>query len=179
MKNEGRLIDLIKSRRSIRKYSDRPVEKEKIINMVEAARLAPSASNGQPWRFFAVNSRKKLDKIIDSTGIINKWTKSAPLIIVACSTGGSISHLLGQTIKGIRYDLLDLGIAVEHIALAATEMGLSTCWIGWFDERMIKKILDIPGRLKVISLLTVGYAADGFKPGGKNRLSMDKILFFK
>ena len=65
------------------------------------------------------------------------------------------------------------------MALAATEMGLSTCWIGWFDERKIKKILDIPGRLKVISLLTVGYIADGFKPGTKDRLPVDKILFFK
>ena len=179
MNSKGKLMDLIRSRRSIRKYSDRPVEKEKIINMVEAARLAPSASNGQPWRFFAVSSREKLDKIINSTGIINKWTKSAPLIIIACSTGGSVSHIIGQTIKGIRYDLLDLGIAVEHMALAATEMGLSTCWIGWFDERKIKKILDIPRRLRIISLLTVGYVADGFKPGEKNRLPMDKILFFE
>jgi nitroreductase len=179
MNSEKKLIDLIRSRRSIRKYSSRPVEKEKVINMVEAARLAPSASNGQPWRFFAVSSREKLDKIINSTGVINKWTRSAPLIMVACSTGGSVSHLLGQTLKGIRYDLLDLGIAVEHVALAATEMGLSTCWIGWFDEKKIKKILDIPRRFKVISLLTVGYVADGFIPREKDRLPIDKILFFK
>jgi nitroreductase len=179
MKEKLRLIDIIKNRRSIRKYSSRSVEREKIINMVEAARLAPSASNGQPWRFFAVSSREKLDKLIDSTGFINKWTKTAPLIIVACSTGGTISNFIGKTIKGIRYDLLDLGIAVEHIVLAATEQGLSTCWIGWFDERKIKRILDVPGNLKVISLITVGYAEDGFKPGEKKRLSLEEILFFK
>ena len=174
-----RLIDLIKNRRSIREYSTRPVEREKIISMVEAARLAPSASNGQPWRFYAVSSREKLDKILNATGFINKWTKTTPLIIVACSTGGPVSNLIGKTIKGIRYDLLDLGIAVEHIVLAATEMGLSTCWIGWFDEKKIKKTLDIPANLRVVSLLAVGYAAEGFKPREKKRLSLDEILFFK
>ena len=121
----------------------------------------------------------KLDRVKNAVGIINRWTKTAPLIIVGCSNGGSISHLMGQTIKGIRYDLLDLGIAMEHIVLAATEMGLSTCWIGWFDERKIKKILDIPKGLRVISLLTVGYAAEGFKPADKNRLSLEDILFFR
>jgi nitroreductase len=173
------LIDIIKNRRSVRKYSSRQVEREKIINMVEAARLAPSASNGQPWRFFAVSSREKLDRLVDSTGFINNWTKTAPLIIVACSTGGTVSNFIGKTVKGIRYDLLDLGIATEHIVLTAAEQGLSTCWIGWFDERRIKRILDIPRNLEVVSLLTVGYAEEGFKPGVKKRLSLDEILFFK
>ncbi len=179
MDKDLRLIDIIKNRRSIRKYSGRPVEKEKIISMVEAARLAPSASNGQPWRFFAVSSREKLESIINATGFINKWIKTAPIIIVACSTGGSTAHLIGQTMKGIRYDLLDLGIAVEHIVLVAAEMGLSTCWIGWFDEKKIKKILEIPRRLRVVSLLTVGYAASGFIPRKKKRLSLEEILSFK
>lgn len=179
MKSEGRLIDLIKSRRSVRKYSERPVEREKVINMVEAARLAPSASNGQPWRFFAVSSREKLKLVSDATGIINKWAGTAPLIIVACSTGGTITHRMGQMIKGIKYNLLDLGIAVEHMVLAATEMGLSTCWIGWFDEGKIKKILDIPRELKVVSLLSVGYAPERFEPRQKKTLSMNEILFFK
>ena len=139
MEKHTALIDIIKKRRSIRKYSSRLVEREKIINMVEAARFAPSASNGQPWRFFAITSGDKLRQVSDATGMINKWTRAAPLIIVACSTTGTATHKVGQMIKGIKYNLLDLGIAVEHIALAATEMGLSTCWIGWFDERKIKR----------------------------------------
>ena len=82
-------------------------------------------------------------------------------------------------LKGVKYYLIDLGIAMEHMVLAATEMGLATCWVGWFDERKIKKTLGIPSEWKVVSVLTVGYADEGLRPRVKKTLSIEKILFFK
>lgn len=179
MKEESKVLELINRRRSVRKYRDKPVERKKIIKMIEAARLAPSASNGQPWRFFVVDSRDNVSIIVDSLGIINTWAKTAPVIIVGCSARKSVVHFIGEALKGVKYYLLDLGIAMEHIVLAATEMGLSTCWIGWFDERKIRKLLHIPTGWKVVSLLAVGYAEKNFKPRNKKTLSLEEILFFK
>ena len=179
MEDVNKLMGIIKKRRSIRKYRNRPVEKQKIINMVKAARLAPSASNGQPWRFFAVEDKDKLKTVVGSLGKINSWAKTAPIIIIGCSTRSSAVHYVADAIKGVKYYLIDLGIAMEHMVLAATEMGLSTCWIGWFDERKIKKTIGIPSGWKVVSVLTVGYADEGLKPRVKKTLPTEEILFFK
>ncbi|MES0342349.1 MAG: nitroreductase family protein [Candidatus Humimicrobiaceae bacterium] len=89
MEDAKKIMSVIKKRRSIRKYKDRSVEKEKIINMVEAAKFAPSASNGQPWRFFAVEDKDKLKAVVSSLGKINSWAKTAPIIIIGCSTSSS------------------------------------------------------------------------------------------
>ncbi len=179
MEDAKKIMSVIKKRRSIRKYQDRSVEREKIINMVKAARLAPSASNGQPWRFFAVQDKEKLKAVAGSLGIINSWAKTAPIIIIGCSTSSNVAHYIADVLKGVKYYLIDLGIAMEHMVLAATEMGLSTCWIGWFAERKIKKILDIPSSWKIVSVLTVGYAHQDLKPSEKKTLPIEEILFFK
>jgi len=179
MEMDSRLLDIIRSRRSIRKYSSRPVEKEKIIKMAEAARLAPSTSNGQPWRFFAVEDSDNLKAVVSSLGKINSWAKTAPLIIIGCSIRVSAVHYMADMLKGVKYYMIDLGIAMEHMVLVAAEMDLSTCWVGWFDERKIKKILDIPSGWKVVSVLTVGYAAGGLKPRAKKTLPIEEILSFK
>jgi nitroreductase len=179
MEDAKKIMSVIKKRRSIRKYKDRSVEKEKIINMVEAAKFAPSASNGQPWRFFAVEDKDKLKAVASSLGKINSWAKTAPIIIVGCSTSSSAVDYIADMLKGIKYYLIDLGIAMEHMVLTATEMGLATCWVGWFDERKIKKTLSIPSGWKVVSILTVGYADEGLKTRDKKTLPTEEILFFK
>ncbi len=175
------VFKIIKKRRSIRKYRDRPVEKEKILKIIEAARLAPSASNRQPWRFIAVTEKKAISYLaVEALGSINKWAAHAPCIIVGCSVRKNIiTHYIGEVLSGLSYHLLDVGIAMEHIVLSAEEIGLSTCWMGWFNERKLKKILNIPLSWRVVSLLSVGYAVKDHSPKSKKRLTLDKILILK
>ncbi|MBM3708327.1 MAG: nitroreductase [Actinobacteria bacterium] len=175
------VFNIIAKRRSIRKYQDKPVERDKIIRIIEAARLAPSASNGQPWRFIVVSDKQLLLKIVKETlGIINQWAASAPVIIVGCSVRKNIiTHYLGEVISGIKYHILDMGIALEHLVLEAEELELSTCWVGWFNERKIKRILNIPSLWRVISLITVGYKDPDFIPRTRRRYPLEKILIYK
>ncbi len=175
------VFEVIKKRRSIRNYKDIPVEEDKIIKIIEAAILAPSASNGQPWRFIAVKDKNLLTKIVKETlGVINQWAISAPLIIVGCSVKTSIiTHYFGEVASGIKYHILDMGIALEHIVLEAEELGLSSCWIGWFNEKSIKEILNINSTWRVVSLITIGYSDESYSHAPRRRLALDKILTIK
>ncbi len=177
----GSVFEIIKNRRSIRKFKNIPVEDKKILQIIEAARLAPSATNRQPWRFIAVKDKGMLAKIAGGTlGVINKWAKTAPLIIICCSVRKNIiTHFLGEIISGVRYHIIDTAIAAEHIVLAAEELGLSSCWIGWFNEKKIKKILNIPENWKVISILAVGYRDERYNPKPQKRRSLKDILIIK
>lgn len=174
------LIDTIKKRHSVRNFKDKPVDKDAILSLVEAARLSPSACNAQPWRFIAVTDRSLLKDIVDKgMGVIvpNKWALSAPLIIVGCAALNMLTHRIGETVKGIHYHQIDMGIAMEHMVLLATEMGLGTCWIGWFNEKRIKKTLNIPKGWKIISLLAIGYPQED-NDSHTSRLDANQILFF-
>ncbi len=175
------IFEVIKKRRSVRKFTDQPVEKEKIIKIIEAARLSPSASNRQPWRFVAVTDKELLYRVVrESLGIINRWARSAPLIIVGCSVRKSLfSHYIGEAIIRVQYHLIDVAIALEHLVLEAEDLGLSTCWIGWFNARRLKKILNIPLTWKIVSLIAVGYAQKDLKTGPRKRLPLEKILTFR
>ncbi len=175
------VFKIIQKRRSIRKYQDKPVEKEKILKIMEAARLAPSATNRQPWRFIAVTEKKTISYLAaEALGPINKWAACAPCIIVGCSVRKNVvTHYIGEVLSGVRYHLLDVGIAMEHIVLVAEEIGLSTCWMGWFNERKLKKILNIPLLWRVVSLLSVGYAAKDYNTKPKKRYMLNKILTLK
>lgn len=176
------LIDIIKKRRSVRSYLDKPVEDDKIEQIIEAARLAPSACNTQPWRFVVVKDRVLKDKLykkaLSSIVIPNKWAQTAPVLIVACANLSLIAHRIGAGIKGIEYHLLDMGIASEHLVLAATELGLGTCWIGWFNEKAIRNILSIPRNIKIVALIALGYPKEELKPNKKERLTLDEILYW-
>ena len=174
------LIEIIQKRHSVRNFKDRPVDKHIISSIVEAARLSPSACNAQPWRFVAVTEQPLIKDIVDKGlgGVVpNKWAASAPVIIVGCAFLNLLTHRIGETVKGIHYHQIDLGIALEHMVLCATEMGLGTCWIGWFKEKKIKKILHIPKEWKIISLLALGYPQEEGDTH-TSRLDTDKILFF-
>ncbi len=175
------VFEVIEKRRSVRKFMSQPVEKEKIIKIIEAARLSPSASNRQPWRFVVVTDRELLSRVVkESLGVINRWARSAPLIIVGCSVRKSlISHYIGEAIIGVHYHLIDVAIALEHLVLEAGELGLSTCWIGWFNARRLKRILNIPMAWKIVSLIAVGYAHKDLEIRPRKRLPLEKILTFR
>jgi len=152
---------LVQNRRSIRKYLDKPVEREKILTCIEAARLAPSADNVQPWRFLVIDDPKLKDRLTAEvfSGIysISSFAGKAPVIIVVLARLDIIANRIGKQIQNIHYYLIDIGIAGEHLVLQAQELGLGTCWIGWFNIRRARKILKIPRRYKIVSMMTMGY----------------------
>jgi len=170
---------ILRSRRSTRSFDSRPVTGKDVISMVEAARLAPSACNSQTWRFITVTRPETIRKICHDAMrpvIPNKWLEQAPLLFVGCSQLDVIANRIGSGVTGIEYYQIDLGIAMEHMVLKATELGLGTCWIGWFDESTLKKILKIPNRIKVSALLAVGYPKDESSRKRK-RKPLEKIVF--
>ncbi len=170
---------ILKSRRSTRSFDSGPVKEKDLISIIEAARLAPSACNSQTWRFVTVTNREIIKKICSLAMrpvVPNRWLEQAPLVIVGCSQLDVIANRIGSKVTGIEYYQIDLGIAMEHMVLKATELGLGTCWIGWFSENKVKEILKIPKRIKVSAMLAIGYAKD--KPAKKRkRKSIDKIVF--
>ena len=173
------LDQILHARRSVRSFDSRPVDPKDIMLILEAARLAPSACNSQTWRFIFITQKEIIAKICRDAMrpvIPNNWLKQAPLVIVGCSQLDVIANRIGGRITGIEYYQIDLGIAMEHMVLKATELGLGTCWIGWFDENRIKKILEIPKKIKVSALLAAGYPGD-FPVKHRKRKPAGKIAF--
>ena len=153
---------ILAGRRSIRRYLPAPVEPEKLRACLEAARIAPSAHNVQPWRFVVVDDPVLKDRLAEAafSGIYSgsKFAARAPIILVVLARPGKAVVRLGSMIQGVPYYLLDIGIAGEHIVLQAEEMGLATCWMGWFDYRKARKVLEIPRAFKLVALMPLGYA---------------------
>ena len=175
-------MEIVKRRYSVRKYLDEPVDRELIKTCIEAARLAPSAENVQPWRFIVVDDHELLEKLKKQAfkGIYSftKWANSAPVIIVVLAKPGFIANKLGAQVQKIHYHLLDIGISVEHLILQATELNLGTCWIGWFNIKGVRKILSIPKKYEIAGLVSMGHFKYNKNLNKKKRKSLDKILFF-
>jgi nitroreductase len=173
-------MDLVASRRSIRSYLRDPVPREMIESCVEAARYAPSASNTQGWRFIVTEGELK-DRLVREVlgGIVvpNRFAAGAPVIVALAMRLDTVTHRIGAGIKRIDYHLIDAGIAGEHFVLRAAELGLGTCWIGWFDKKAAKRLLEIPSRWDLPALITLGYPAES--PGPKDRLPTSDICIFK
>jgi nitroreductase len=151
------LYDAIRSRRSVRSYDDRPVPREALGRILEAARQAPSANNTMPWRFVVVTDPAVRTAIADS-GVYGKFLVRCPVVIVGC----------GDAAASPKWYAIDTAIALEHMALAAVAEGLGSCWIGSFDEATVRKLLDVPETQRIVSLLALGYpknkvATDGLK----------------
>jgi len=166
------VMDAIKKRKSVRKYLDKPVKDKKLNTVLEAGRLAPSASNRQEWRFVIVRdpeTRKKLAEAANRQTFVGK----APVVIVACAETDGHVMMCGQPNYAI-----DVAIALDHMTLAAVESGLGTCWIGAFDERRVKKILGIPEEIRVVELMPIGYPSDP-SPVEKKRLPLDTIVKYE
>jgi nitroreductase len=155
-------LELIISRQSDRKYSDRQIEKDKLDRIIEAGRMAPSACNAQPWKFIVVNDPELVLKVADAATAkligMNGFVAQAPVIIVIVREKPNLSSKIGATIKNKDYSLFDIGIATENICLQAKAEGIGSCIIGWFDEEIIRKLLEIPRSKRVELLITLGYS---------------------
>lgn len=158
--------ELVRTRQSVRRYQERPVEPEKLQDIVEAVRLAPSASNSQPWTVVIVDDpllREKVARATFTSAIsFNQFALEAPVIAVLTIEKPKVITQIGGWIKEREFSLIDIGIAAEHFCLQAADLGLGTCMVGWFDEKAIKLLLDIPRSTRVGLLITLGYAARGY-----------------
>jgi nitroreductase len=155
------LLLLIRNRQSQRTYTDRPVEKEKLLRCIEAARLAPSANNSQPWKFIIIDEPGLKNAVAELTTTrmipMNHFTKQAPVQVAVVREKTNISTAVGRILKDKNYPLIDIGITTAHFCLQAAAEGLSTCIIGWFDEKKIKELLNIPKSLRLELIILVGY----------------------
>ena len=172
--------NLINHRQSDRAYSDKPIEEEKILQCIEAARMAPSACNSQPWKFIVINDVELKKKVAQTTANrllpINHFTNQAPIHIVLVNEGSNFTASLGNKIKNRDFSLIDVGIAAEHFCLQAAELGLGTCMIGWFNEKELKSLLNIPKSKRPELIITLGYSNDSLRD--KKRKKIEKILSF-
>lgn len=156
------LLELFKTRQSVRAYdTTKPVAKEIILNCLEAARLAPSACNAQPWKFIVVDDPDLKTKLSDLTSSkmlgMNHFTKQAPVHVVIVREKANFSSSVGQVLKDKEYPLIDIGISAIQFCLQATAHGLGTCVLGWFNEKGVKNLLGVPHNKRVELIITVGY----------------------
>ncbi|WP_455278569.1 nitroreductase family protein [[Eubacterium] cellulosolvens] len=199
------VLEVIQKRRSIRKFKTTPLTTEQINNLLEAARLAPSGCNVQPWRFIIINDIQLKTKLYEAS-FDQQFIKDAPIVIACCSDLHSwkeskqkTQELLNRedirlsetcekalmervekatadtTHERIPSALLNVAIAIEHIVLTAVELGLGSCWVRLFDEKKVKQILNLPRHVFVIALLPIGIPDED--PPARPRLPISKIIF--
>ncbi len=162
------LIELIKGRRSIRKYKKKEIPEEIILKILEAGQWAPSASNNQPWRFVIIRDailRKEVGNLCTILGVVNRFVEKAPLIIVIFS---EYSH---------RWVEVDCGMCAQNMMLEAHSLGIGSCFIGAFDRNGIKNLLSLPEKFKIIGLITFGYPDEKENPPG--RYDLKKLAFYE
>jgi nitroreductase len=166
------VMEAIRRRYSVRDYKDLEVEEEKLNLILEAARLAPSASNRQEWRFIVIRDKETKNRLCKAAKG-QKFVAQAPIVIACCAVDTSHIMSCGQPSYPI-----DVAISIDHMTLKATEEGLGTCWIGAFYEDKVKEILEIPQDVRVVQLLTLGYPKSE-PPPKKNRKSLDEIIMYE
>ena len=177
------VFEAIRTRRSVRKFQDRPVEPEKLQAVLDAARMAPSWANTQCWRFVVVQDPQMKARISEQsyveayfatrgyrTNPAQKALAQAPVVIVACADPALSGNLWGQ-----EYYLTDLGIAAENLMLAAHAAGLGTVFVGVFNEEKVRELLGIPADIRVVGLFPLGYPEDAGKTGPP-RKQLDEVV---
>jgi nitroreductase len=166
------IFEVVKKRRSIRKYQMRPVENEKLNRVLEAARLGPSAGNMQPCYFIVVTRLEAKQGLMAVYKA--EWFVNAPVIIVVCANPKEA----WRRDDGEEYWKVDAAIAMQNLVLAATELGLGTCWIAIFDEKATKKALNIPKDIRVVAMTPLGYP-DEQKDPTNDRKPLEKIVHYE
>ncbi|MBP9637161.1 MAG: nitroreductase family protein [Bacteroidaceae bacterium] len=176
--NSENFLSLVEARQSDRGYENRPVETEKLERILEAARLAPSACNAQPWHFTVITKPELTERVGKATAGLgmNKFAKNAPVHILITEESANLSSFLGRKLKDKYFPLIDIGIAAAHITLAAEAEGLGSCILGWFDEKALKAMTGIPEGKRLLLDITIGYPT---KPKRKKaRKEAKKVISF-
>lgn len=158
-------LELVKQRYSVRAYKPDPVEEHKLDQVLEAARLAPTAANRQPFQIIVIHTEGRQKELSDFYG--GSWLTQAPMILCFCTLPSQgWTHASGKN-----YSDVDIAIVVDHVALAATSLGLGTCWIAAFNPEAVRKVLGLPDGAEPVILLPLGYPADEPKPKKRKALS--------
>lgn len=152
------LWEALKTRRSVRSYKTDPVPREKVERVLEAARIAPSAANRQPWHFFVVTDAGKRAALKEAYG--KEWCSSAPVVIVACARPKDA----WKRSDGVNYAFVDVAIAFDHLILAACAEGLGTCWVGAFKPAELRRVMNLPADLEPVAMTPLGFPAEEPKP---------------
>ena len=166
----------------MRRFSEKPVDREVILTCIQAARLAPSAENVQPWRFIVIDDpvvksdfgKKAFSGIYRAT----QWALKAPVLIVLLARPDLLANRIGSFIQKVPFYLLDMGISGEHLVLQAQEMGLGTCWIGWFDVNKTRKFFKVPKSIKICQLMAMGYPSPDWKRKPHRRRPLEDLVSF-
>ena len=171
--------ELLSRRQSVRSYTDSSVEPDKLLRCLEAARMAPSACNAQPWKFVVVSEPVLKEQVANccssgSFGQMNQFVNQAPILIVIVRESPNLTSRIGTLLKDKPYTLMDIGIVALQFCLQATAEGLGTCILGWFDEKKVKKLLHIPRGKRAELIITLGYSASSTLRT-KVRKNLDKI----
>jgi len=166
------VLDVIQARRSIRKYKEDPIPEEVLRRVLEAARLAPSGKNLQPWKFIIVRDIELKEQLARAS-FGQYFMVKAPVIIVACGFPDNCYARMGRYMKSWA---VDVSIALEHLILQAQEENLGTCWIGAFEEKEVKLILKVPENVRVLAMTPLGYPDE--QPRSRGRKSLEEIISF-
>lgn len=174
-------LELVKSRQSDRAYdANRSVEAEKLEYILETVRLAPSACNAQPWKFIVVTDpllvKETASTVADKALGMNHFAYQAPVFIVVLEESANFTSTLGSKVKQKHFPHMDLGIAAAHITLAAAEQGLGTCIVGWFNEKKIRNVLDIPSSKRPVLVITLGYSTQPLRE--KKRKKLEDVVSY-
>jgi nitroreductase len=166
------LMETIKGRRSIRKFKNQNIPDEAIVQLIEAARYAPSAGNIQPWEFVIVKNAAVKQKLVKAA-YNQKQVQEAPVIIVACADENRSSTGYGNRGKTL-YCLQDTSAAIQNILLTAHSLGLGTCWIGAFDENEAKDAVNAPEGVRPVAMIPIGYP--DVTPRQRNKRPISELI---
>lgn len=178
-------MELVKQRASVRAYDNtKQVRREDIMSCLEAARLAPSACNSQPWEFIVIDSPEECSRV--SKAMLSgkafsmcSFIANAKVLVVVVTDTGTWMMKIANVIRDTKLYLIDIGIACEHFILRAAELGIGTCWIGWFNEKEVKRTLNIPRSKRVDVVITMGYPLADYQAPQKNRKELKAIATFR
>jgi len=177
------LTTLLNARRSLRRYAGRPVDRATILDCLEAARIAPSSENIQPWRFIIIDDPELLEKVATeaSSGVYlpTKFIRKAPVIIAVLAETDILVNRIGAFLQGTQFYLLDLGIACQQLVLRAEDLGLGSCYVGWFNVGRTRAALGLRKKEKIVCLIALGYPDPATpRPAGHKRKPLAELVRF-